>query len=210
MEGRHALPDPAGYVLPMSVLRPAPCGVLRPLLTPSFTRAEPPTVSLGKPIPPDAWTPLVDQSMPAEARTPFFSHWISSYFAHGDLSTRDPKAISYVVPSTARAPTIYGMSDAELARSVYEPSAFGSDMAFMIFSAPQIAATYHKAVFDKALRALVPRMRVVVFSGDSTASFSIPSQWAVEDDDKAAGGGFVAVKWIPGFNHLVRVSARSA
>ena len=126
--------------------------------------------------------------MPAEARTPFFSHWISSYFAHGDLSTRDPKAISYVVPSTARAPAIYGMSDAELARSVYEPSAFGSDMAFMIFSAPQVAAVYKKAVFDKGLRALVPRMRVVVFSGDSTASFSIPSQWAVEDDDKAAGG----------------------
>ena len=148
--------------------------------------------------------------MPVEARTPFFSHWITSYFTHGDLSTRDPKAISYVVPTPSRAPTIYSMSDAELARALYEPSAFGSDLAFMLFSGPQIAATYHKAVFDKAARALVPRMRVVVFSGDQTASFSIPSQWAVEDDDKAAGGGFVAVKWIPGFNHLVRVPAASA
>ncbi|KAM5543809.1 hypothetical protein V8D89_002426 [Ganoderma adspersum] len=172
----------------------------------SLILQEPPTVSLGKPIPPDAWTPLVDQSMPAEARTPFFSHWISSYFAHGDLSTRDPAAISYVVPSIARAPTIYGMSDAELARTVYEPSALGSDMTFMISSAPQIAAAYRKAMFDRGLRALVPRMRAVVFSGDATASFSIPSQWAVEDDDKAAGGGFVAVKWIPGFNHLAHVA----
>ena len=50
-------------------------------------------------------------------------------------------------------------------------------------------------------------MKVIVFSGDETASFSIPSQWAVEDDDKAAGGGFVAVRWIPGFNHLVSASA---
>ncbi|KAI1787185.1 hypothetical protein LXA43DRAFT_975377 [Ganoderma leucocontextum] len=176
----------------------------------SLILQEPPTVSLGKPIPPDAWTPLVDQSMPVEARTPFFSHWITSYFKHGDLTARDPKAISYVVPTTSRAPTIYSMSDAEIARSLYEPSAFGSDLAFMIYCAPQIAATYHKAVFDKGLRALVPKMKVVVFSGDETASFSIPSQWAVEDDDKAAGGGFVAVKWVPGFNHLAHVAEPAA
>ena len=148
--------------------------------------------------------------MPVEARTPFFSHWITSYFKHGDLTTRDPKAISYVVPTTSRAPTIYSMSGAELARTIYEPSAFGSDMAFMIFCAPQIAATYHKAVFDKAVRALMPKMKVVVFSGDETASFSIPSQWAIEDDDKAAGGGFVSVKWVAGFNHLVCASLASA
>ena len=71
-----------------------------------LSRAEPPTVSLGKPIPPDAWTPLLDQSMPAEARTPFFSHWITSYFRHGDLTPHDSKAISYVVPAASRAPTI--------------------------------------------------------------------------------------------------------
>ncbi|TBU28071.1 hypothetical protein BD309DRAFT_1022138 [Dichomitus squalens] len=171
---------------------------------------EPPTVSLGKAIPPDAWTPLVDQSMPAEARTAFFSHWITSYFKHGDLSSRDPKAISYVVPATSRAPTIYSLTEEEVKHSIYEPSAFGSDMAFMIFSALQIAATYKKAVFDRDLRALVPNLKVTVFSGDATASFSIPSQWEVEDDDKAAGGGFVTVKWIPGFNHLAHVDEPAA
>ena len=168
--------------------------------------AEPPTFSLGKPIPSDAWTPLLDQSMLEEARTPFFSHWITSYFNHGDLTMRDPKTISYVVPATSRAPTIYSMTGAEIARAVYEPSAFGPNMAFMLFSSRQIAATYEKAVFDKALRALVPRTKVIVLSGNETASFSIPSQWAIEDDDKAAGGGFLAVEWVPGFNHLVSAS----
>ena len=148
--------------------------------------------------------------MPTEARTPFFSHWITSYFKHGDLTARDPKKISYVVPTTSRAPIIYSMSDDEVRRTIYEPSAFGSDMAFMLFSAPQIDATYRKAIFDEALRALVPRMKVTVFSGDETASFSIPSQWAIEDDDKAAGGGFVSVKWVSGFNHLVRAFISSA
>ena len=142
--------------------------------------------------------------MPAEVRMAFFSHWITSYFKHGDLSSRDPKEISYVVPATSRAPTIYSMTEEEIKRSIYEPSAFGSDMAFMIFSGPQIAATYKKAVFDEDLRALVPKLKFTVFSGDATASFSIPSQWEIEDDDKAAGGGFINIKWIPGFNHLVR------
>ncbi|KAM5543802.1 hypothetical protein V8D89_002419 [Ganoderma adspersum] len=167
---------------------------------------EPPTVSLGRSNPPDAWTPLVDETMPQAARTSFFSHWITSYFKHGDLTTRNLDEISYIIPTPSRAPTIYSMSEAELARALYEPAVFGSDMAFMIFSAPQIEATYRKAVFDKAVRALVPQMKVVVFSGDATASFSIPSQWQIEDEDKAAGGGFVTVKWVAGFNHLAHVA----
>ena len=148
--------------------------------------------------------------MPQAARTSFFSHWITSYFKHGDLMTRNLNEISYIIPTPSRAPTIYTMSEAELARALYEPAVFGSDMPFMIFSAPQIEATYRKAVFDKTVRTLVPQMKVVVFSGDATASFSIPSQWQIEDEDKAAGGGFVTVKWVAGFNHLVRVSILTA
>ena len=66
-------------------------------------------------------------------------------------------------------------------------------MPFVLGLGPQIAAKYRKAVFDRALRARVPEMRVVAFTGDATVSFSIPLQWEIEEDDQAAGGGFVRV-----------------
>ena len=48
---------------------------------------------LGLPIPPKIWSPLIDNSLPEEARKPFYMSWITSYFDHGDLSKRDIDAI---------------------------------------------------------------------------------------------------------------------
>ncbi|KAI0666401.1 hypothetical protein C8Q78DRAFT_984281 [Trametes maxima] len=164
---------------------------------------EPPTVAIGSALPPKIWSPQIDQSIPAELRGKFFTQWITSYFKHGDLSTRDLDTLSYVVPATFRAPSIYGIPDADLARIVYDPPGSGSDMLFMVFSAAQINAAYKKAVFDKGVRTLLPKLKVFAFTGDVTCPFSIPAFWALQDDDKAHGGGFIETKIVEGINHFV-------
>lgn len=61
---------------------------------------EPPTVSLGLPLPSKIWLPYIDSSIPADSKVPFFTQWITSYWDHGDLSSRTLDTLSYIVPSS--------------------------------------------------------------------------------------------------------------
>lgn len=164
---------------------------------------EPPTVALGTPLPPKAWSPQIDTTIQESDRDPLFTQWITSYFRHGDLSKRDLDLLTYVVPATFRAPSVFTMSDEQIAEIVYQPPASTSDMLFMIRFSEQLLASHRKAFFDKNLRQLVPRMKVWAFTGDSTASFSLPSFWALQEEDEAAGGGRINFKIVKGVNHFM-------
>ncbi|EKM49711.1 uncharacterized protein PHACADRAFT_188757 [Phanerochaete carnosa HHB-10118-sp] len=164
---------------------------------------EPPTVTLGTPMPPKAWSPHIDTTVPQELRDPFFGHWISSYFKHGDISTRDLDVLSYIVPGTFRAPSIYSMSEEQLAKMTYDPPAQTSDLPFMIFCSAAANASYRKAFFDKDVRAALPGMMVAVIMGDATSALSLAAYFAVQNDDDALGGGFVRFKELHGTNHFV-------
>lgn len=164
---------------------------------------EPPTVAIGSPLPPKLWSPQIDQSIPEELRGPFFAQWITSYFKHGDLSPRSLDVLSYVVPATSRVPSIFSMSEEQQAKIVYMPPGFGSDMLFMVFSATQIHTSYKRACFDAGVRARLLRMKICAITGDATCVFSLPAYWAMQDDDKARGGGFIDFKMVQGANHFV-------
>ncbi|KAI0828547.1 hypothetical protein BC628DRAFT_1533941 [Trametes gibbosa] len=164
---------------------------------------EPPTGALGTPLPPKAWTPQIDTTVPAELRDPFFTQWITSYFTHGDLSTRSLDVLSYVIPSTSRVPSIFNMSAEQISSTIHYGQAATSDMLFMVYSAAQANANYKKACFDANVRQLLPRMKISVLMGEKTCSFSVIGSWAIEDDDKARGGGFINFRLVPGANHLM-------
>lgn len=164
---------------------------------------EPPTVAIGSPLPPKVWSPQIDQTIPEELRGPFFTQWITSYFKHGDLSTRSLDVLSYIVPTTWRVPSIFSMTEEQQAKIVYMPPGSASDMLFMVFSAAQINASYKRACFDAGVRARLPRMKICAFTGDATCVFSLPAYWAMQDDDKARGGGFIDFEMVEGANHFV-------
>ncbi|EIW56131.1 uncharacterized protein TRAVEDRAFT_39145 [Trametes versicolor FP-101664 SS1] len=165
---------------------------------------EPLTVAIGSPLPPKVWSPQIDQTIPEELRGPFFTQWITSYFKHGDLSTRSLDVLSYIVPTTLRVPSIFSMTEEEQAKIVYMPPGSASDMLFMVFSAAQINASYKRACFDAGVRARLPRMKICAFTGDATCVFSLPAHWAMQDDDKARGGGFIDFKMVEGANHFLQ------
>ncbi|OSD07671.1 hypothetical protein PYCCODRAFT_1448944 [Trametes coccinea BRFM310] len=165
---------------------------------------EPPTVAIGSPITPPFWSPMIDTTIPAEFRGPLHSQWVSSYFKHGDLSTRDFRVISWVLPVTSRAPTIFNIPEERLKVIDYAPPAAGSDLLMMLHLNNQMNASYKKACFDQDIRQLLPAMKITAFAGDSANSLTYPAYWAMEDDNKAYGGGMINFKgYIKGINHFV-------
>ncbi|KAI0058354.1 hypothetical protein BV25DRAFT_1810813 [Artomyces pyxidatus] len=161
---------------------------------------EPPSVILGMPSPTGTWSPHMDTSL-AEQQTPMYTQWITSYFRHGDLAKRDTNVLSYIVPATFRRPTIYNMSPEEIEGTVDESM---SEVPSMISLFVQAHANYRKACFDRKIRELLPRMKVSALCGDATCSFPLAAFWALQDDDKAEGGGFVNFRMILGVNHFMQ------
>ncbi|OSD07675.1 hypothetical protein PYCCODRAFT_1357773 [Trametes coccinea BRFM310] len=165
---------------------------------------EPPTVAIGSPLPPKVWTPMIDQSIPEEFRGPMHAQWITSYFKHGDLSTRNLDSVSYVLPTTARVPTIYNIPEERLAEISYAPPTMGSDLLMMLYFANQLNASYKKACFDQGIRQVLPNLKVTMFAGDMSNATTYPAYWVMEDDDKASGGGKINFKgFVKGINHFV-------
>lgn len=153
-------------------------------------------------MPPGAWFFEMDESIPLQHRRRMGTIWITSYFDHGDLSTRDPSVLSYIVPSVTRAPSIYSMSPDEFATIVDETV---SELEVMAFCGKQSNDNYLKACFDKATRAAVPHLTIHALCGTRGPSFSPAAFWDMQNDDNARGGGHLVYKVIPGANHFVSV-----
>lgn len=145
-----------------------------------------------------------------EQRDAAFSHWITAYFKHGDVTLHNPSALSYVVPATTRVPSIYNMSKNELARMVHPRKTPGADLLLVSGASSRVLnASYKKACYDPTVRTQLPSMKVWVVNGDSSASICVAAFWAVEDDDKARGGGCVNFRMVPGGNHFASAVAAS-
>ncbi|KAI0313213.1 hypothetical protein OF83DRAFT_572960 [Amylostereum chailletii] len=166
-------------------------------------RKEPPSSLLGTPVPPATWSPTRDPTIPAHLQIPLTASWITSYFDHGDLAARDRDALSHVVPSLLRTPSVYTMSPAEIAAAV-DDDGCALDARVIAAAAPRALEVYRRVCFDAGARALVPRMRVRVVYGEKTVAFCVAGPWSIEEDDEARGGGFVESRRIPGVNHFMQ------
>lgn len=163
---------------------------------------EPASISYGQTPPPKTWSPQIDTSVPVSAQIPMFKVWITSFFNHGDLSTRDPNVLEYFVPAFNRTPVMYNMTQADQ-DAIIDPSNEDTfETPFVLNSLPQLSAVYMKAYFDKGTKALLPHLKTTYVTGDTTASFGIAAMWATQDDNTKKGGDahFIVV---PGANHFL-------
>ena len=159
--------------------------------------------SMGAPLAPNAWMPLIEDTIPAEDKIPAFANWITSYFEHGNLSTRDLNVLSTVVPSNKRVPVIYEFNDEETTEIITEIGTT-MDLALLAESfVPLFQQQYRKAVFNATTRAFWKDMEVVAVTGNSTSNLSIAAFWTFQMDTEAQGGTLVQFKLLPGPNHLV-------
>lgn len=132
-----------------------------------------------------------------------FSQWITSYFQHGDISTRDPDVLSYIVPSIVRAPTIYNMSAAQINEIVDESLNVPIETPYLFNFTSQSYVTYRKALFDPKVRDILPFMKVWALVGEFSCSFSLAAYFSMLDDDEAEGGGRISFNLMTGVNHFV-------
>ncbi|KAF5318329.1 hypothetical protein D9758_018292 [Tetrapyrgos nigripes] len=157
---------------------------------------------IGRAPPPNSWTPVFNPTIPEELRLPFFAQWVTGYFNHGDLSTRDPNVVSHVVPATSPIPSIYNMTQEEIARATNDPIG-ALDVAQLVFLAPHLAGAFRKAFFDKKIKQILPYMKISAFCGEQTGGYGPSTLWDIEDEDKEHGGGHVKTRLVPKANHFI-------
>lgn len=167
--------------------------------------ADPCSVALGMPLPPQTWAPSLDHTIPPHKKTHFFLVWATGYFDHGDLSSRSFDEIEYMCLSTSRQPTIYNLTPDDFKEAVEELPAWYFDSVFIPAHQPQRAWQYKRVVFDREYRkSCLPLMKVMEIACGRTHSFGIAAYWSMQDDDKELGPGLVdKFKWVQEANHFV-------
>lgn len=165
---------------------------------------EPSAEILGLPSNPNNWIPLIDTSIPADTRIPATAQWVTSYFRHGDLSTRDPDVLSWVVPSIVQPPSIFNMSFSQFDDIVDLGAGSSTDYSLLINFSTQLHTNYRGAIFNATIKASMPKMKNWHIAGERSVAFGPYGLFLVEGDNDAAGGGFINFKTISGVNHFVR------
>ncbi|OSD07661.1 hypothetical protein PYCCODRAFT_1401603 [Trametes coccinea BRFM310] len=163
---------------------------------------EPVPFALGTPIAPGSWWPQIDDSISVDIQGPATVQWLTSYFQHGNISTRDPSVLSLILPSIARPPSIFNMTQSQVDGMTNIAPSLGSDEFLIVNGAPQLLDSYRSALFNASIRNALPRMKASLIAGDMSLQFGITGLWNVQEDDEAAGGGFVNFTVVHGFNHF--------
>ena len=165
---------------------------------------DPPSHALGFPVPSGGYTPLLDQDIPEEARGPAFAKWVSSYYKHGDLSSRDVSQLNQREGDTSKKPTTDTIPLEELLTITdFGPAA--KCETFIIDSHQFISAFINqttKALFDPKIRESWGEENPVWFVY-CEASFwlAVYAAWNLKKEDKNSEISFIS---IPGANHFVR------
>ncbi|KAF8903889.1 hypothetical protein CPB84DRAFT_1773626 [Gymnopilus junonius] len=130
-----------------------------------------------------------------------FARWISGYFDHGDLSTRNPNILEWVLTSTSRPGTIYRMSKAEQ-DEILQFNGASVDIPCMQGLSAQLNAAYRKVLFTPEAMDLFSNMTVTYLTGEKGPAAQISQSWIIQDELPKQGVK-TGVKMAPGINHFV-------
>ncbi|KAJ7618386.1 hypothetical protein FB45DRAFT_1063059 [Roridomyces roridus] len=171
----------------------------------SFIMWDPPVMPLGMPLPPHSYMPLYDEKLTPAARASTFATWVGSYFAHGDLSTRDLSQLGYHPTSK---PGTFDHMPQEEHLSVVDLSV-GDKCDTILTQEPFAAiltAQTNQALFDPVIRTAWNEPRVVNLYGAANAGFVYSAIWTLQDRlEVAAEKERVPIEFrcIEGANHFV-------
>ncbi|CAK5275957.1 unnamed protein product [Mycena citricolor] len=141
---------------------------------------QPPTVVFGIPNPEGMHVPQTDPEVPRAEMGPFFARWATSFFLHGDLSTRDLRNLSYSRTDPNRPPTIETIP----MDGIIDLTA-GAKADAMLVSPSFAAATAKladKALFDTHVRGqLWKDSKFYLVTGSTDGWNSIYAGWKIEE-----------------------------
>jgi hypothetical protein len=169
------------------------------------SQIDPPCRVLGFPKPPGGYYPLKDPDIPEDARGPAFAKWVSSYYKHGDLSSRDFSQLKQRASEgdTSKKPTTDTMPLEELLTITdFRPGT--KCETFLIDSGHFFSANIKqttKALFDPQIREDWGGHPVWFVYCEASVWNVHNAVWNMEKNDKASEINF---KNVPGANHFVR------
>jgi len=169
--------------------------------TRGFIMFDPPSHILGFPIPPGGYTPLTDHDIPEEARGPAFAKWVSSYYKHGDLSSRDFSQLKQRERDSSKKPT----TDTIPLEELLSITDFGPAVTYETFmvDSEQFSSSFKKwtmeALFDPQIREDWGEHPVWFVNCEASFWHAIYASWCLEKEDKNSE---IKFKSIPGANHF--------
>ncbi|CAK5266495.1 unnamed protein product [Mycena citricolor] len=165
-----------------------------------------PSVIFGVADPQGLYIPQNDPHIPANELGTFFSRWVSSFFVHGDLSTRDACALTYDrtdphrLPTTARIPMNHLTDFA---------AGFKYDATLISSSFSGVAAKLvDKTLFDVHVRGeLLKDTRFFVLSSSADSWTTIYASWKLEERmlAEAKPECSITFKMVEGANHFFMI-----
>ena len=160
-----------------------------------------PTQAIGYPIPSSVYLHLKD--IPEEARGFAFAKWVSSYYKHGDLSSRDFSQLNQREGDPSKKPTTDTIPLEELLTMIdFGPSA---NCETTLIDSQQFLSIYikqtTKALFDPQIREEWGEHPVWCVYCEASIWNVHYTAWKLEEKVEASEINF---KVIPGANHFVR------
>ncbi|KAL5513085.1 hypothetical protein ACEPAH_3483 [Sanghuangporus vaninii] len=161
---------------------------------------------VGSPQLPDA---LNDLSLPEEERARRFNIWVSSYFSHKSLTSRNIADLQKVADDdpSIRKSTYEALTSEELKETTYAPPSTSSELAFRSGSQATFTERTRRALFDDKLAKYWPRAGVDVVWGEKSIWNVVGATWELQRArEKANEEGIVGRPlrffMLPGANHF--------
>ncbi|KAG6889205.1 hypothetical protein C0995_002665 [Termitomyces sp. Mi166 len=170
----------------------------------TFVLLETATYPLGIPTPLSGYSPLFDDKLSPEQVVPAFERWVSSYYQHGDLSSRDiaELRLSLCGYDLLKQPTTQTMTSAELESTAsltadlkYETLLVTSDFVTLL------EAQTNTLLFDSQVREAWGKPDVWCLYGEASLWTCIYASWYLEERNQSSNEIFF--KSLDGVNHFV-------
>ncbi|KAL5492300.1 hypothetical protein ACEPAI_3747 [Sanghuangporus weigelae] len=153
--------------------------------------------------------PLRDLSLSEEERVQRFNIWVSSYYSHKSLTSRNIVDLEHVADDdpTIRKSTFEALTLEEIKETAFAPPSTGSELAFRNGDPVIYAERMRRALFDDELAKYWPRVGIDVVWGENSIWVVVDAAWELQkahekaDNEKIVGRP-LRFFMIPGANHF--------
>ena len=190
-----------------------------------FLSSDPPSESLGLPLPPGGYIPLYDTELSPEECLAKFGIWVSSvvtlqsstthyvfikvasYWKHGNLASHDPSQLNYRTPEKEPPPTSETLGEELFALADLTAGEKSDTSILQVHNHNVLSKLWDKALFDASVREAWAGSKFTHFYGDASTWNIIYTGWFLEDKVKSAATEKLLVhfKVVKGANHFVSV-----
>ena len=142
------------------------------------------------------------QTLLQEDRWPQFVHLTSSYYMHGDLSTRNVANLEFKHPDLNRKSVVASLSPQEISFLTDTEVADRSDIFFLAYRTV-LFNQMRKALFNSEIQSLWPKLDMWLLYCDSSAGSMTYAAWEIEKITKTNSSYPVQILTIEDAHHLV-------